>query len=189
MTLISFIEERPPGARRGDYREMHNGVHAAGRNHLGNNGIANVGAYEISLAQVVARRDHVDTDDLGVLLGGERTGESGTQVARDSGDEDYPVRGHQGARSRRLLACAAALDPCALEQLAMLLLRHPLAALLDDRTHCVTSRSRDVTVVPDVITCRRVSPDNSRMLPAIPSGRDSEVIMCPELVEGQSSLR
>jgi hypothetical protein len=63
----------------------------------------------------------------------------------------------------------------------MLLLRHPLPALLDDRTHCVTSRSRDVTVVPDVITCRRVSPDNSRMLPAIPSGCDSEVIMCPEL--------
>ena len=189
MTLISFIEERPPAPRRGDYREMHDGVHAAGRNHLGNNGIADVGAYEIGVAQVVAGRDHVDTDDLDVLLGGERTGESGTQVARDSGDEDDPVRGHQGALSRRLLACAAALDPCALEQLAMLLLRHPLAALLDDRTHCVTSRSRDVTVVPDVITCRRVSPDNSRMLPAIQSGRDSEVIMCPELVEGQSSLR
>jgi hypothetical protein len=30
----------------------------------------------------------------------------------------------------------------------------------------VTSRSRDVTLVPDLITCRRLSPDNSRMLPA-----------------------
>jgi hypothetical protein len=56
----------------------------------------------------------------------------------------------------------------------MLLLRHPLSPLLDDRTHCVTSRSRDVTVVRDLITCRRLSPGNSRMLPAISGGRESE---------------
>ena len=189
MTLISFIEERPPGPGVATTARCTTVSTPRVAITLEITGLRMSARTKSSLAQVVAGRDHVDTDDLGVLLGGERTGESGTQVARDSGDEDYPVRGHQGARSRRLLACAAALDPCALEQLAMLLLRHPLAALLDDRTHCVTSRSRDVTVVPDVITCRRVSPDNSRMLPAIPSGRDSEVIMCPELVEGQSSLR
>ena len=41
---------------------------------------------------------------------------------------------------RRLLACATTLDARLLEQLAVLLLRHPLATLLDDRTHGQTSR-------------------------------------------------
>jgi hypothetical protein len=35
----------------------------------------------------------------------------------------------------RLLAETATLNACLLEQLAVLLLRHALAALLDDRTH------------------------------------------------------
>src|SRR5699024_178095 len=42
----------------------------------------------------------------------------------------------------RSLAGAAALDTCPLQQLAVLLLRHPLAALLDDRTHLGTPRER-----------------------------------------------
>jgi hypothetical protein len=113
---------------------MYDGVDPAGSNHFGNNGIANVGTDEIGPTQVVPRRNHVDPDNLGVLLG-KRSGESGTQVTRDSSDEDDPFPGHQGLQSGRLLARAAALDPCALEQLAMLLFRHPLAALLDDRTH------------------------------------------------------
>jgi hypothetical protein len=80
------------------------------------------------------RRDDVDSDDLDVGLS-KRSGEAGTQVARHSSDEDDLCPGHQGVQSGRLLARAAALDPCALEQLAMLFLRHPLPALLDDRTH------------------------------------------------------
>ena len=190
MTLISFIEERPPALPGVATIAMCTTVSTPRvAITLAITGLRMSARTKSSLAQVVPGRGDVDPDDLDVLLGGERAGESGTEVARDPGDEDDPVRGHQGALARRLLAGATALDACALEQLAVLLLRHPLAALLDDRTHDVTSRSRDVTVVPDVITCRRVSPDNSRMLPAIPSGRDSEVIMCPELVEGQSSLR
>ena len=35
-----------------------------------------------------------------------------------------------------------------------------------------TSRSRDSRVVPDLITCRRLSPDNSRMVPAMTGGRE-----------------
>ena len=170
MTLISFIDERPPAVP---------GVATIAR-------CTTVSTPRVAITlEITGLRMSARTKSAlprscrgGItsipmtstcVLGGERAGESGTQVARDSGDEDDPVRGHQGARSRRLLACATALDSCALQQLAMLLLRHPLAALLDDRTHCVTSRSRDVTVVPDVITCRRLSPDNSRMLPAIPA--------------------
>jgi hypothetical protein len=37
------------------------------------------------------------------------------------------------------LLLVAALDPRPLQQLAVLLLRHPLAPLLDDRTHTETS--------------------------------------------------
>ena len=92
-------------------------------------------------------------------------------------------RGHHGPAAR-LLARATALDPCALEQLAMLLLRHPLATLLDDRTHCVTPRSRDVTPVPDLITagaCRRTTLECYR---ASLIDASQEAFMCPELVEG-----
>jgi high-affinity K+ transport system ATPase subunit B len=57
----------------------------------------------------------------------------------------------------------------------MLLLRHPLATLLDDRTHCVTPRSRDVTPVPDLITagaCHRTTPECYRasLIDASPEG-------------------
>lgn len=51
-----------------------------------------------------------------------------TEVTASAGEQPHP-------RGQGLLASAAALDPGLLEQLAVLLLRHPLAALLDDRTH------------------------------------------------------
>ena len=44
----------------------------------------------------------------------------------------------------------------------------------------VTSRSRDVIVVPDLITRRRLSPDNSRMLP----GHDRQMRVCGLFVPG-----
>ena len=140
---------------------MNDGVDPTRGDHLGNHGIADVGAYKIGRTQVVTGRDHIEPDDLDVLFSSERADEPGTQVTRDSGDEDDPFRGHHGPAAR-LLARATALDPSALEQFAMLLLRHPLATLLDDRTHCVTPRSRDVTPVPDLITagaCRRTTPE------------------------------
>src|SRR5688572_6203363 len=61
----------------------------------------------------------------------------------------------------------------------MLLLRHPLATLLDDRTHCVTPRSRDVTPIPGLITagaCRRTTPECYRASLRDASQRPS----CPE---------
>ena len=96
------------------------------------------------------------SDHLDMFFSSERAGEPGTQVTRDPGDEDNPFGGHHGPAAA-LLARATALDTCALEQFAMLLLRHPLATLLDDRTHCVTPRSRDVTLVPDLITAAPVA--------------------------------
>src|SRR4249919_1537867 len=101
---------------------MYDGVDATCSDHPRDNGIADVGAYEIGGAQVVPRRDHIDPDDLNVCLSGKRAGEAGPQVTRDSGDEDDPFRGHQGAQAWRLLTCATALDSCPLQQLAMLLL-------------------------------------------------------------------
>ncbi len=46
----------------------------------------------------------------------------------------------------------------------------------------VTSRSRDVIVVPDLITCRRLSPDNSRMLP----GHDRQMRVSGRYLPGAS---
>ena len=136
MTLISFIDERPPAVP---------GVATIARCTTVSTPRAAI-TFEITGLRMSARtksavprscrgRDHIDPDDLNLRLSGKRAGEAGTQVTRDSGDEDDPFRGHQGVRAWRLLACATALDSCALQQLAMLLLRHPLAALLDDRTH------------------------------------------------------
>ena len=73
------------------------------------------------------------------------------------------------APRRGLLACATTLDAGALEQLAVLLLRHPLAALLDDRTHDVNlsiPRGRLGGPGPCLVRAGACPPDNSRrMLP------------------------
>jgi len=44
----------------------------------------------------VTRRNYIEPNYLDILVSGERAGEPGTQVTRDSGDEDDPFRGHQG---------------------------------------------------------------------------------------------
>src|SRR5207342_2025653 len=61
-----------------DHREMYDGVDATCTDHLRDNGIADVGAYEIGGAEVVPRRDHIDPDDLNMCLSGKRAGEAGT---------------------------------------------------------------------------------------------------------------
>ena len=52
----------------------------------------------------------------------------------------------QAEARQSLAACPAALDARLLQQLAMLLLRHPLAALLDDRSHCDPLENLNVLV-------------------------------------------
>jgi hypothetical protein len=54
-----------------------------------------------------------------------------TRITRDIG---YLASARWG---RALLAGATALNPRPLEELAVLLLRHPLPALLDNRTHAL----------------------------------------------------
>src|SRR4029450_936521 len=99
---------------------MDHGVDAPRSHHVCDDWIADIGAYEIAVAEVVTRWNYVKPDYLDILAGGERASEPGTQGTGDSGDEDNPLRGHQGPAAE-LLARATALDPCALEQFAMLL--------------------------------------------------------------------
>jgi hypothetical protein len=65
---------------------------------------------------------------------GERAGAPAAEVTGDPGDEhDLVAAGHgEGAA---LLPELATLDARLLQELAVLLLRHALATLLDDRTH------------------------------------------------------
>jgi hypothetical protein len=114
--------------------------------HLGDHRVADVGADERDVADVVARGYGVDADhpvDAGV--GGEAAREPTPEVSGDPGDQDdlgcvsaHSVLLDVLARrtvERDLLSELASLDARLLQQLAMLLLRHPLATLLDDRTH------------------------------------------------------
>src|SRR5699024_5682424 len=60
------------------------------------------------------------------------------EVPRDSGDQHDPAHDQSPCG---LLAELATLDARPLQQLAVLLLGHALAALLDDRTHGLPSRT------------------------------------------------
>jgi hypothetical protein len=83
--------------------------------------------------------------------GTRRTGTPPTTVELLTLNPVLPHRSTGAELDPVLLAGAATLDARALEQLAVLLLRHPLAALLDDRTHYV--RPLDITetcMVPDI---------------------------------------
>ncbi len=137
---VELLHRRTPtgGARRRDDAHVHHGVDVLPRDHLRDDGVADVGAHEAHVTEVLARWHHVDADDaLDVVVGGERARKPSTEVRRDPGHQDdasHPqptdTRSEPG-----LLALTAALDARALEQLAVLLLGHALAALLDDRTH------------------------------------------------------
>src|SRR5262249_19431558 len=81
------------------------------------------------------RRYGVDADhavDVGVR--GKTARETAAEVTGDPGDQDDLPHGRLPP-DEGLLAELAALDARLLQQLAVLLLRHPLAALLADRTH------------------------------------------------------
>ena len=81
----------------------------------------------------MTRWNHVKPDYLDILVSGEGASEPGTKVTPDSGDEnDSADAAH---RTRGLLPELATLDARLLQQLAVLLLGHALAPLLDDRTH------------------------------------------------------
>ena len=160
---VDLFHRRPPTGptRRGHHRHMHHGVDLVGRDHLGDDRIADIGSDERRATQVVPRRNDVDADHAVVTIGRQRPGEPRPQIPGNPGDEDNLRFGHPCSRAGGLLARAAALDTGALEQLAMLLLRHPLAALLDDRTHDINpldseTRSRSRTHC----SRRRLSPDN-----------------------------
>ena len=121
----------PGTAGGGDHAHVDDGVDVLLDDDLGDHRVADVGADEGHLADVTARWDDVHTDDAvhgRVVRGYPR--EAPPEVTRDPGDEHHPAHGRDG-----LLAELASLHARLLEQLAVLLLRHTLATLLDDRTH------------------------------------------------------
>ena len=147
MTLSSFIVPRPPALPGvGDDAHVDDGVDVLLGDHLGDHRVADVGADERDVADVAARRDDVDADDpVDGRVGGERAREPAPEVSRDPGDQDDLAGGCPSALpSAALLAELATLDARLLQQLAVLLLRHALAPLLDDRTHENLFRLRPV---------------------------------------------
>jgi hypothetical protein len=80
----------------------------------------------------MTRRRQIDADDLITIIGGKCAGEAGSEVSGDPSDQHDPCHGFGEAG---LFAGASPLDASALEQFAVLFLCHPLAALLDNRTH------------------------------------------------------
>src|SRR5690606_14068758 len=93
--------------------------------------VADVGPDELDLTDVTAGRNDVHPDDA--VNGGVGccvARESAPDVPGDPGDQHDPPHGREV-----LLAELATLDARLLEQLAVLLLRHALAALLDHRSH------------------------------------------------------
>ena len=135
MTLISFIDDRPPAPTGVAMTFMWTTVSTVGRrDHLGDDRVADVGPHELGAAEVSFGRNDVDTDDpldVGVLL--EELRQPAAEVARDPGDQDDCGAIRTSGAAALLLV--AALDAGLAQQLAVLLLRHPLAALLDDRAH------------------------------------------------------
>jgi hypothetical protein len=104
---------------------VHDGVDLFDRDDLGDHRGADVSADELHSVELTNRQDRVDADDLvDAFEAGDTQGELGREIARDPRDEDDPAH--------ELLAQTAALHSGALEHLAVLLLRHPLATLLDD---------------------------------------------------------
>ena len=135
MTLSSFIEVLPPdsGSRGRADAGVHDRVDPLAHDHLRDDRVADVGAHEVGLAEVTPRRHHVDADDaLDPRRPRELRREATPEIAGNAGDENDLAHGGGGSG---LLAEAATLHARLLQQLAVLLLRHALATLLDDRTH------------------------------------------------------
>ncbi len=119
-----FGGTRTATGRRADV-EVHDGVDLFDGDDLADHRGADVSSDELHAVELTSWQDRVDADDLvDAFEAGDTQGELGRETARDSRDEDDPAHG--------LLAQTAALHSGALEHLAVLLLRHPLATLLDD---------------------------------------------------------
>ena len=114
-----------------DHAHVDDGVDVLLRDDLRDDRVADVGADEGDVADVTARRDRVHADDsIDGRVAGRGAREASSDVPGDPGDQHDPPHG-RGV----LLAELAALHARLLEQLAVLLLGHALAPLLDDRTH------------------------------------------------------
>ena len=59
---------------------MNDSIDATRGDHFCDHRIADVGAYEISLAEVVTWRDYIEPHDFDVLFRSKHAGEPGTQV-------------------------------------------------------------------------------------------------------------
>ncbi len=140
---VELFHGRPAARARGGGRDAHvdDRVDLRRRDHLGDDRVADVGADELRAAEVGARRDDVDADhsvDAGLVV--EQPDEVAAQVSGDPRHEHHTA--HRAPPPGWVLLLVAALHARPLEQLAVLLLRHALAPLLDDRAHGVP-RSTD----------------------------------------------
>jgi hypothetical protein len=59
---------------------MNDSVDPTRCDHLCDHGIADVGAYEFGLTEVVTWRDYIEPDDFEALVGSQRADEPATQV-------------------------------------------------------------------------------------------------------------
>ena len=129
---VELLHRVATAGRAGGRDDAHvdDGVDVFLGEHLGDDRTADVRAHEGDVADVTARRDDIDADDTvdGRVAGGSAR-EAATDVPGDPGDQ------HDPAHATELLAELATLHARLLEQLAVLLLGHALAPLLDDRTH------------------------------------------------------
>ena len=101
MTLCSLAIVRlpPPVSGRGLHAHVHDRVDVLAGDHLGDHRVADVGADERHVAEVLARRDDVDADHpLDAGVGGQPAREAAAEVSRDSGDEHDAAHGDRSVR-------------------------------------------------------------------------------------------
>ena len=168
---------RPAAAGRPRSRDdahVDDGVDVLLGDDLRDDRVADVGAHERHLADVALGRHDVDADDArDPRVLGQVSRSLAPEVSGDPGDQHHsahvkpPSDGvENGSRKgRSLLAELATLDARLLEQLAVLLLRHALAPLLDDRTH----------VKPLRYDRSGAWPRDRHSLARVPAGRESRV--------------
>ena len=87
---VDFLHRRPPAdaAGRCDDAEVDDCVDALGRDHLGDDGIADVGSDEVHVAEVVPRRDDIDTHhEVDVGIGCDPTGKAPADLSAYASNE------------------------------------------------------------------------------------------------------
>jgi hypothetical protein len=108
-----------------------------GSDDLGDHRVPDVSPDEVGTPQIRAWGDDIDSDHVvDRRQSREGAGDLSSECSGDSGDENYPAHDVvpvrlSGERSGSLAETATS-DPRLLEELAVLLLRHALTALLDD---------------------------------------------------------